>query len=155
MDAVFYFTFYEHHRIWPNEHPSSHSVGFYITNIDRPWMNLESNLVYLANSLSEEYGVHNWQSSPVGVNVLGFNSYEVEEAKQNELVEAWRSAFARESPGCVVGKICTFLDADSVTDAQIVQFAEKMRAQHQAEHLRATLNTHVSVVHSVPPPKKM
>jgi len=140
MDAVFYLTFYEHHIIWPNEHPSCHSVGFYISNIKRPWMDLESNLVRLGCNFSEEYGVHNWQSSPVGVNVLGYNSYEVEDAKQKELLDAWRRAFARESPNCVVGPVCAFPDTEGVTDAQIVQFIQEMRAQHQALTLHAVVN---------------
>lgn len=153
MDAVFYFTFYIDPTDNDDEYTTRH-LGFYINNIRRPWSQLEEDLADVASDFEMEYGVHDWGSSPSGVNTIGYHSSEVEEQRCDELMEQWRQAFLEHAPDCVVSDVVEVPNMDDMNDAEILQFTKEAHEHQQAQQLRDTLNSHVSGG-SVAPSKKM
>lgn len=143
MDAVFYFSFYETDN--GNNEPSVRHLGFCIGNVTRPWNEIAEDVYECEDQLERTYGLHSWMNAPHGgTNIFGYQSYEVKAAHHDELMEQWRQAFLRISPGCVVSGVLD-LDLNAVgAPSKIVQHAKDLYEHQQAQQLRETLNTHVS-----------
>ena len=154
MDAVFYFSFYIDDNCDDDE-PITRTLGFYVSNIRKPWSELEEDLSDVASELELEYGVHDWGTAPSGVNAIGYNSGEVEEERCDELMELWRQAFVEHAPGCVVSAVFDVPNLENMNDAQILEATKHAHEQQQAEIMRTTLDNHVGNVASVGSPKKM
>lgn len=154
MDAVFYFSFYIDDNCDDDE-PITRTLGFYVSNIRKPWSELEEDLSDVASELELEYGVHNWGTAPSGVNAIGYNSYEVEEERCDELMEVWRQAFVEHAPGCVVSAVYEVPNRDDMNDADILEFTKNAHEQFLAEVQRDTLNTQIRGSGSVAPSKKI
>ena len=154
MDAVFYFTFYTDNEMDDDdteedaEETTAHSLAFYISNIARPWNELEEELADAVSELELEYGTHDWSTSPAGVNAIGYYSSEVEASQRDELMEIYRQEFSKHSPNCVVSEVFEVPNMDQMNDAEILQFIKN-------ELQRATLNEHVTAAQSPASPKKM
>jgi len=160
MDAVFYFSFYIDKEIetddeTDDESENTRALAFYVSNISKPWSELEDDLADVASELELEYGVHDWGSSPSGVNAMGYNSYEVEEERCDELMEVWRQAFAEHAPGCVVSNVFEVPNMDDMNDAEILQFTQSAHEQVLAEQQRGVLTAHVATSASSAASKKM
>lgn len=158
MDAVFYFTFYTDNneiRDDDTEECTIRHLGFYINNIRKPWSQLEEDLADVASELELEYGVHDWGSSPSGVNAIGYHSYEVEEERCDELMEVWRQAFLEHAPDCVVSDVVEVPNMDDMNDAEILQFTQNAHEQVLAEQQRGILTAHVATSASSAASKKM
>lgn len=155
MDAVFYFSFYTDNDCDDNDESIPRALGFYVSNIRKPWSELEEDLADVASELELEYGVHDWGSSPSGVNAIGYNSYEVEEERCDELMEVWRQAFLEHAPDCVVSAVYEVPNMDDMNDAEILQFTKNAHEQVLAELQRDTLNEHIKPTQSLSSPKKM
>lgn len=155
MDAVFYFSFYIDDNCDDDDEPTTRTLGFYVSNIRKPWGELEEDLADVASELELEYGVHDWGTFPSGVNAIGYNSGEVEEERCNELMELWRQAFVEHAPHCVVSAVVELSNVEDLTDADILEFTKNAHEQQQAERQRNTLNTHIRGSGSVAPSKKI
>lgn len=154
MDAVFYFSFYIDDNCDDDE-PITRTLGFYVSNIRKPWSELEEDLSDVASELELEYGVHNWGTSPSGVNAIGYNSYEVEEERFDELMEVWRQAFVEHAPGCAVSEVFDVPNLENMNDAQILEATKHAHEHQQAERQRDTLNTQIRGSGFVAPSKKI
>lgn len=156
MDAIFYFSFYiDNDNDGDDDEATTRTLGFYVSNICKPWGELEEDLADVASELELEYGVHDWGTSPSGVNAIGYNSGEVEEERCDELMELWRQAFVEHAPGCVVSGVVELSNAEDLNDAEILQFTKNAHEQQQAELQRDTLNTHIRGSGFVAPSKKI
>lgn len=145
MDAVFYFTFYNYNDdTRDNDEPTSRFLAFYISNIRKPWSELEDDLADVASGLEMDYGVHDWGSAPSGVNAIGYNSSEVEEERCAELMELWRQAFLEHAPDCVVSNVFDVPNMDEMNDAEILQFTQNAHEQLLAQQQRAVLNENIT-----------
>lgn len=125
MEAVFYFNFVEDDededediddKVYPTR-------AFHISGLpDEPWSSIEDVMSGYAEDLEEEYGVHDWCSSPVeGVNAFGYMSYEVNGIQnQNELMESWRQAFLKQYPQATVGPCYTLETTGDDNDHNIM-----------------------------------
>jgi len=154
MDAVFYFSFYIDTSDDDDEY-NTLTVGFYVSNIRKPWSQLEEDLADVASELEMEYGVHDWGTLS-GANAIGYHSSEVKEEHCDELMERWRQAFMERDPGCVVSAVFEVPNmGDMNDDADILQYIKNAQEQQQAQQLRDTLNQHVANRGSVVAPKKM
>ena len=144
MDAVFYFSFYEPDK--GDNEPSVRHLGFCIGNATRPWNEIAEGVYECEDQLEQTYGAHNWMNGPSnGVNLFGYESYEVNAAHHDELMEQWRQAFLRISPGCVVSGVLDLdLNAVGAAPSKIVQHAKDLYEQQQAELLRDTLSTNIT-----------
>lgn len=154
MDAVFYFSFYNDAN-GDDDEPTTRFLAFYISNIRKPWGELEEDLADVASELELEYGVHDWGSSPSGVNAIGYNSYEVEEERCDELMEVWRQAFLEHAPDCVVSNVVEVPNMDDMNDAEILRFTKNAHEHFLAEQQRGVLNAHVAPSASSAASKKM
>lgn len=144
MDAVFYFSFHEPDK--GDNEPNVRHLGFCVGNATRPWNVIAEGVYECEDQLERTYGLHSWMNGPSNsVNLFGYESYEVKEHHHDELMEQWRQAFLRISPGCVVSGVLDLdLNAMGTAPSKIVQHAKDLYEQQQAELLRETLNTHVS-----------
>lgn len=145
MDAVFYFSFYND-DCDEGECTARH-VGFCVSNIGVAWSELEDNLADVASELELEYGVHDWSTTPSGVNAIGYHSSEVEPERRDELMEVWRQAFEEHAPHCVVSEVFDVPNMEDMNDAEILHYL-------QSQHTRVSLNTQISGG-SPASPKKM
>lgn len=152
MDAVFYFTFYTANDNEMDdddtEEDTSRSLAFYVSNIVRPWTELEEEIADAVSELELEYGTHDWNTSPAGVNAIGYYSSEVEASRCDELMDIYRQEFSKHSPNCVVSAVFEVPNMDEMNDAEILQFIKNGLQ-------RATLNEHVTAAQSPASPKKM
>lgn len=157
MDAVFYLAFYKNDYFDKTE-PVERSVGFYVANILQPWNEVANRVKNAVWGLEDMYGVHDYCTAGIGVNAIGYTSYQVKGGDRDELIEQWRQVFFKLCPGCEVSAVYE-LTHDPVNcagkDAEILQFVKQAHERTQAQQLRAVLNTHISVVHSKDPVKKM
>lgn len=152
MDAVFYFLFHE--QDFGSNEPNDRHLAFYLTNLNRPWSEIENDVYEYEDQLEMKYGVHNWLG--YGANVLGYSSYEVEAHHYDELMQQWRQSFLSMSPGCVVSDVFVLdINQKTLEPAEIFQNTKDAYEQQQAQIMRDTLNTHISVVKSKGPIKKM
>jgi len=132
MDAVFYFTFYTNNDNEMDdddteedaEETTSRSLAFSVSNIARPWNELEEELADAVSELELEYGTHDWSTSPAGVNAMGYYSVEVEASRCDELMEIYRQEFLKHSPNCVVSAVLEVPNMDEMNDADILQFIQ-------------------------------
>lgn len=162
MDAVFYFTFEDIYSFDNDPPPVLRSVGFYIANMHHVWNEITPHLSEAKSQLEDVYGIHDDCTSLSGVNAIGYTSYEVEDDQRDELIEKWRQAFLRICPGCQLSAVYDLPHHPMNTamryvlnDAEILQYLKDAHEHTQAQQLRDTLNTHISVVQSKGPIKKM
>ena len=81
------------------------------------------------NDIEDEYGVHDWSTSPVdGVNAIGFTTYETEEEKIPSLMKVWQKAFKTIFPSCVVGQVHELTFEEKFTDGRVLISLEKKEA---------------------------
>lgn len=158
MDAVFYFLFHE--QDFGSNEPKDRQLAFYLTNLNRPWSEIENDVYGCEDQLEMKYGMHNWLGyswlgySGGEANVLGYSSYEVKEHHHNELMEKWRQAFVGICPDCEISAVYE-LPHDAINDAEILQFTKAAHEHTQAQKMRDTLTTHVSARGSAAQQKKM
>lgn len=155
MDAVFYFTFYDHDNCDAAGEAASRSLAFCVGNIVRPWKELENDLADAVSELEEEYGTHDWNTSPAGVNAIGYSSSEVEVSCYNELMEVYRQEFLNHSPNCVVSNVFEVPNIDDMNDADILQFTKDAHEQFLADQQRGVLDAHVTTSGTTIASKKM
>lgn len=144
MDAVFYFSFYDHSNSNAAGESASRLLAFYISNILRPWSDLAGDLADASSELELEYGAHDLVAPLAGVNAIGYYSSEVEVSECDALMERYRQEFLNHSPGCVVSNVFDVPDIDNMNDADILKFTKDAYEHQQSQQLRDTLNTHVS-----------
>lgn len=148
MDAVFRFHFYDDTK----DVPPTRSLAFFITNISRTWGEMDWIVSFTALNMETEYGNH-CESVSARSNVIGYISSDIEGNRQDQLMQKWRTAFLNDFSGCMAGNV---LDVTNVGgDAKLLQYTKDLFEHQQAQQLRDTLNTHVGVVQSKTPTKKM
>lgn len=155
MDAVFYFLFYDDDRCDADGERIAHNLAFYVTNMTRPWSEIEDDVYESAAQLEGEYGVHDWLTSPAGVPAVGYASYEVQADRYDELMQEWRQAFVYMDPGCVVSEVFEVPNMNDMNDAEILQFTKDAHEQFLADQQRGVLDAHVTTSSTTIASKKM
>lgn len=155
MDAVFYFLFHE--QDFGSNEPNDRHLAFYLTNLNRPWSEIENDVYEYEEQLEMKYGVHNWLGySGGGANVLGYSSYEVEAHHYDELMQQWRQSFLSMSPGCVVSDVFALaINRKTLEPTEIFQHTKDAYEQQQAQLLRDRLNANITISASPTAAKKM
>lgn len=155
MDAVFYFSFYEPDH--GDNEPTVRHLSFYITHANRPWNEVENDMYEFEEQFEQKYGMHNWLRSPSnGIDLFRYESYEVKEHQHDELMERWRQAFLRLSPGCAVSEVFALgIDDTKMSSAHIFQYVKDTFEQQQAQQLRDTLAAHIITPASTAAAKKI
>lgn len=148
MGAIFYFTFYTDNDNEMDdddtEETTSRSLAFYVSNIVRPWNELEEDLADAVSELELEYGTHDWSTSPAGVNAVGYYSSEVDVSQHGELMEIYRQEFLKHSPNCVVSAVFEVPNMDNMNDAEILQFTQNAHEQMLAQQQHAVLTENIT-----------
>lgn len=153
MDAAFYFSFYE-----KDNEPTVRHLGFCIGNVTWPWSEIAEDVYECEDHLERTYGpLHSWITGPShGVNLFGYELYELNAHHHDELIEQLRKVFLRISPSCVVSEVLALdINTRTANPSEIFQHTKNMYEQQQAEQARATLKAHI---HTRAPPaaaKKM
>jgi len=155
LDLVFHFHFYDR----TNDVRPLRSLVFYIANLTfntpQDWEDLERKIACRAQEMFEKYGEHNGMYSGWSPNsaLLRLNSKDIDEPHHNQVMHAWRTAFLHDFVGCEVSEV---FDITHLKDeARIFPHVKQAYEHQQAQQLRDTLNTHVGVVQSKTPSKKL
>lgn len=161
LDLVFHFHFYDR----TNDVRPLRSLAFYIANLltintYQDWEIMEWEIISIGQKMNEKYGKHNGKFSAASPSSLFFNaallclnSTDIEEPHHNQVMHAWRAAFLHDFVGCEVSEV---FDITHLKDeARIFSHVKQAYEHQQAQQLRDTLNTHVGVVQSKTPSKKL
>jgi len=155
MDAVFFISFYKPNKK-DGEDPISHHLGFCIGNLTQPWNEIRKTVYECEEQLERKYGPTSWMGGGPSkrVNVVWYRSYELNDCHHGELMEQWRQAFLRISPGCTVSDVLTLnlntlasvtdISEDAQTFSRVKQEYEHQEAEQLRQKLTGlVLNTHV------------
>ena len=153
MDAAFYFSFYEP-DVGDNE-PAVRHLGFYVSHM-RPWKEIPEEVYACGEVLGRRYGEHNFLIDPdSGINVFGYESYEVDTLHHDELMEKWRQEFLRISPKCVIGAVLDLEIDPAAKPLENFQYIKDTHEHQQAQRLRDTLTAHITTSASTAAVKKI
>lgn len=149
MDIVFYFHFHDHN----NDVTSSHSLAFYVANLDTPSDKLRERISCWAEEMEPKYTEHCglWKLMCSGTTLIGYSTSYIHGEQGAQVMQAWRTKFLRTN-GCVVSDVC---DVTNASDAQIVERTQQAYEQKQSQLLRATLNANITTSKSPAAVKKI
>lgn len=86
LTAVFYFSFYN------EETETSRGCGF-LYNPEALDIDVDEGDFYdeVCSDIEDQYGVHDWSSSPAGIQAIGYTTYEVEDV--DGCMNTWQKKF--------------------------------------------------------------
>lgn len=144
MDAVFRFHFFD-----GDTGPPSHSLAFYVANLNTSWNRLDWILNCVQGYIEAQYGdiskLRDMVGSKPGTTLIGYRSWSIHGERCEQVMNVWRSAFLNHFTGCVVSDVCDVAHLGNINTVAIFEHTQQAHErQQQAQLLRETLDTHIT-----------
>lgn len=154
MDVVFYFSFHEQDH--GNNELKDRQIAFYVTNLTKPWNEIETTVYDCEEQFHTQYGDHFWLGA-TGVPLFAYSSSYVQPHHYDELMQCWQQVFVLMDPNCVVSDVFVLgVNTNTLEPAEIIcERTKDLYEQQQAEKLRTTLTTYITTTNTVAPSKKI